>query len=181
MDREKALALVERHVANVNLVRHMLAAEVIMRRLAVHFGEDEALWALSGLLHDLDYDNTATDPARHGHVSAEMLEFTDVAPEVVHAILGHAEKVERKSRMDVALYVTDPLTGFLVACALMTADKKLASVDTGFALRRFKEKSFARGAKREQMLMCQDLGLSLEDFVTMGLESMQAIASDLGL
>jgi hypothetical protein len=180
MDREEALNLMKENVSNKNLVKHMLAVEAVMRRLAKHFGEDEEKWALTGLLHDLDYDETYDKPEIHALKTAEMLE-DKVDEEIIHAIKAHADKSERKSLLDKALYAVDPTTGFLVACALMAPGKKLSSVDTGFALRRFKEKSFARGASREQMKSCKDLGLTLEKFMALSLEAMSEISSELGL
>lgn len=181
MKREEALKLVEESVKNKNLVKHMLAAEAVMRKLAAQFGEDVEKWGLAGLLHDLDYDETCDKPEIHGLNTAKRLEELGVEEGVIQAIKAHAHKAERESQMDKALYAADPTTGFLVACALMAPGKKLASVDVGFALRRFKEKSFARGASREQMMGSAELNLSLEDFLGLCLEAMQGISEQLGL
>jgi putative nucleotidyltransferase with HDIG domain len=159
----------------------MLATEAVMRKLAEHFGEDVEKWGLAGLLHDLDYDETYDKPEIHGLNTAKRLEELGVEEEIIQAIKAHAHKAERESRMGKALYAADPTTGFLVACALMAPGKKLASVNEGFALRRFKEKSFARGANREQMRSSAELGLSLEDFMGLCLEAMQGISEQLGL
>lgn len=182
MTRDEALELVKQNVANnINLVRHMLAAEAIMRRLAQRFGEDADLWGLAGLLHDLDYDSTADKPEIHALRSADMLAGTDVPEAAVHAILAHADKAPRESPLDKALWVTDPLTGFLVAAALMTPEKRLTSVDLARAMKRFEEKAFAKGASREQMTACTDMDLSLEEFMGLGIEAMQGISDELGL
>ncbi|HEY3374985.1 MAG TPA: HD domain-containing protein [Candidatus Aquicultor sp.] len=181
MNRDTALALVKQNVKNKNLIKHMLATEAIMRALAEHFKEDVDEWGLAGLLHDLDYDETFDRPDVHGLRTAGMLEDTDVAPEVTHAILAHAVKVPIESLMDKTLYATDPLTGFLVACALMTSDKKMASTTVDFALRRFKEKAFAKGASREQMASCESFGFTLDEFIGLGIQAMTAAAGDIGL
>lgn len=181
MDRDIALRLVEEHVKNKNLIKHMLATEAIMRHLARHFSEDENEWGLAGLLHDLDYSETYDKPSIHGRRTAEMLKSTDISPKVIHAVLAHANKVPLDSLIDKAIYATDPLTGFLVACALMTPDKKMASTTVDFALRRFKEKAFAKGASREQMASCKDFGFSLEDFMALGIKAMTEISDELGL
>lgn len=162
----------------------MLAAEAVMAGLADHFGADRDKWALAGLLHDVDYDETKDDPEAHGLVSARILSEKGIDPEIIHAVKAHADKAPRVSLMDKALYCTDPLTGFLVACALLVKEpepRRLSSVDVEFALRRFKEKAFARGAGREQMLACKELGLSLDTFIAIGLSSMIAVADELGL
>lgn len=181
MQRETALNLVKEHVKNKNLIKHMLATEAIMKALARHFGENEDEWALAGLLHDLDYDETFEKPDIHGLKTAEMLDGADISGDAVHAILAHANKVPRESLMDKTLYATDPLTGFLVACALMTPEKKIAGTTVDFALRRFKEKAFAKGASREQMASCEEFGFSLENFMALGISAMSAVAADIGL
>ena len=181
MDRIEALELVKQHVKTKNLIKHMLAAEAIMRRLALHFGEDADLWGLAGLVHDVDYAQTADDPERHALVGAELVQSLEVEPAIIQAVLGHADKGPRLSLMDKALYATDPLTGLLVAAALIHPDKKLGSIDVDFVVKRFGEKSFARGADRDIISSCTEFGLELEEFLAMGLEAMQGIAGELGL
>lgn len=183
MDRQEALKLVKKEVKNRNLVKHMLAAEAVMVMLAEHFGEDKNKWALAGLLHDIDYDYTKDNPEKHSLVGGEMLKKLGVDEEIVYAVISHNEHegYERKSLLDKALYATDPLTGLIVAAALIHPDKKLASIDTQFILNRFGEKSFARGANREQIASCADIGLQLEEFVDLGLKAMKDISDELGL
>lgn len=180
MTREQAFELVNKEIKTKNLVKHCLAVEVSMRRLARHFGEDEELWGLAGLLHDLDYEKTKDDFKSHGFTTAEMLEGK-VDEKIIYAIKAHPGHVEAKSRLDIALYAVDPLTGLIVASALMHPDKKLLSIDTDFVMRRFKEKRFAAGANREQIETCEKIGLSLKEFITFVLKAMQEIHESLGL
>lgn len=183
MDRQAALELVRERIPNPNLVNHCIAAEIIMEALARHLGLPEAdvrRWALAGLLHDLDYAQTADDPERHARGAAD--ELTGVVDgEIVHAILAHARHVELKTDMDRALYAADPLTGFIVATALVRPDKSLAGVEVRSLKKRWKEKAFARGASREQMDTCTSLGMTREEFLTVALEAMQARAGEMGL
>jgi len=183
MDREQALAELKKRVQNKNLLKHMYACEAVMRRLARHFGEDEDRWGLAGLLHDIDYDETKDDPARHSKVGSEMLEKMGLPEDIVYAVKVHnsAHGLPRNSLMDKALYATDPVTGLIVAGALIRPEKKLAAVDVPFLVNRFHEKSFARGANREQIASCADLGLGLEDFLELSLEAMLGISRELGL
>src|SRR5512136_2211040 len=180
MNRTEALALVESTVTNRNLIKHMLATEACMRRLATHFGEDVELWGLTGLLHDLDYDQTAKDFPRHGLMTAEML-AGKLDEKGIYAIKAHPGHVPAVSRLDRTLYAVDPITGLIVAAALMAPEKKLANVDRDFVLRRYKEKKFAAGASREQIATCAGIGLSLEEFTGMAVEAMQGISAELGL
>jgi len=183
VDRTEALALVVERIPSPNLVNHSIAVECIMEALARHFGLCDAeveAWALAGLLHDLDYAETGEDPLRHGLITAEQLAGL-VDARIIHAILGHADKAERESLMDKALYAADPTTGFIVAAALVRPDKDLRAVEVRSLLKRWKEKAFARGASREQMDTCIDVGLTREEFLALSLAAMQARASDIGL
>ncbi len=130
ISRDEAFALVGERIPQANLVNHCVATEIIMEALAKHLGcadADIERWALTGLLHDLDYAETADDPARHGLVSAELLAGL-VDDEMMHAVLGHADKVGRETLMDHALWCADPTTGFMVAAALVRPDRDLDNV-----------------------------------------------------
>lgn len=181
MDRTEAKTLMEAAIANANLRKHMLACEACMRALAGHFNEDAEAWGLAGLLHDLDYDQTAQDFSQHGKKTVEMLKDKGLSEEILHAILAHPGHVEAASKMDQALYAVDPTTGLLVAAALMHPSKKLAGVGVPFVMKRFKEKRFAAGANREQIATCSRLGLGLEEFTGICLKAMQGAAGELGL
>ena len=180
LSREQALSLVKKHVTNRNLVKHMVAVEGVMRRLARHFDEDEETWGLAGLLHDLDYSETVDNFDQHGFRTVELLEGEDVPPEALHAIKAHPGHVTRDTRMDKALYAIDPLTGLIVAAVLMHPEKKLAALDANFVLRRFKEKRFAAGADRDQINTCSELDLKLEEFIQFGIDGMRDVAEELG-
>jgi len=181
MTRTEAFELVTSMVTNKNLIKHMLACEACMRKLAKHFNEDEERWGLVGLLHDLDYDSTCNSPEKHTLIAADILKEKGLNDEDIAAIKGHCEQAERNTKMAKALYAVDPITGLIVAATLMHPEKKLSKVDKEFILRRYKEKGFAKGANREQIAKCVDIGLSLEDFTQLCLETMTGIAGDLGL
>ena len=182
MIRDDAMALLRSHVKTRNLIKHCLACEAVLGALAPRFGGDVEQWRLAGLLHDVDYDQTLNSPETHARIGAEVLERAGLDGEVVHAVLAHADKAPRVSALDKALWCTDPLTGLIVAAALIRPEKKLAVIDAAFVLNRFKEKGFARGANREQIATCeQELGLTLEEFVAVGLAAMQGISDELGL
>lgn len=181
LTREEAYKLVKPRFSNKNLFKHVLAVEAVMRELANHLKEPEESWGLAGLLHDLDYEGTVNTPERHTLVTEEVLKPYNLPPEIIHAIKCHNNLAVRESLMDKALYAADPVTGLIVAATLMHPDKKLHSVDKEFVLRRFKEKSFARGADRGQIKSCEEMGLSLETFIDISLRGMQNISDDLGL
>ena len=172
MTREDALKLVKENMKNKNLVKHVLATEAVMRGLAKKFGEDEEKWGLAGLIHDVDYEKTVDNPSQHGLLGAQMLAGIGLDDEIVNAVRAHNDALgyDRITRMDKALYAADPVTGLIVAAALVKPSKKLADVDTEFVLKKYKEKSFARGASREQINSCEELGLTLEEFISLQLK-----------
>ncbi|MCD6472680.1 HDIG domain-containing protein [Candidatus Aerophobetes bacterium] len=181
MEREEAWKLIQAKVKNKNLKKHMLATEAIMIDLALRFGEDKEKWGLTGLLHDIDYEETSSKPTQHGIVGAALLEEKGVEGDITQAIKAHAGHSPTKTLLDKALYAVDPLTGLIVACALIHPDKKLNSIDTKFVMKRFKEKRFAAGANRDQIKTCNQLNFTLEEFIDIGLKAMQKIADKLGL
>jgi len=174
LNREEALQAVKSNVKNENLIKHMLAVEAIMRKLAVKFGEDEEEWGLAGLLHDIDVEICDNDMSLHSKKGAEMLREMGLSEAIVHAVLTHntAHGVACESLMDKSLFCGDPLTGLITAAVLVRAKS---------VRKRFKEKSFAAGANREQIALCSEIGMELGDFITLGVEAMQGIADDLGL
>ena len=183
MNREEALKLVQERIKNQNLIKHSLAVEVCMKELASYFKEDESKWVLSGLLHDIDYEETKDDPDLHSLKGAEFLESLGVEKEIVEAVKTHNEThgILPQNQMAKSLYCVDPLTGLIVAAALVLPSKKIKDLTVENVLNRFKEKSFAKGAKREVILKCSEIGLSLEEFVKICLESMKQISNELGL
>ena len=181
MDRSEALELMEPLIPDGNLRKHVYACEALMRALAGRLGGDAERWGLVGLLHDLDYVETESDPAMHSLKTAQILESKGVDAEIINAVKAHNDKAPRESQMAKAIYCADPTTGFIVACALVRPDKSLASTTVKSLKKRWKEKRFAAGASREQMATCQELGLTREEFLALALEAMQSISGILGL
>lgn len=181
MNREDALALVRQNLQNKNLVKHCLAVEACMKAMAVRLGHDPEPWGLAGILHDLDYEVTEKSPELHTTETVKMLEGKGLSAEIFHAIQAHAGKVACGNAMDWAIFSIDPLTGLIIAATLMHPAKKLKAIDLDFVKRRYKEKSFARGAKREEIEECRNLGLELDEFISICIQAMQGIDTELGL
>lgn len=181
MQRDEALVLVKEYLKNKNLIKHSLAVEACMKAAAERLGADKEKWGLAGILHDLDYEQTEKSPELHTKETAGILEEKGIPADIIYAIQAHAGQVPCKSPMDWAIYSIDPLTGLIIAAALMHPDKKLSAVDLGFIKRRYKEKSFARGADRSIIEECRNLGLELDDFISICLKAMQDIHEELGL
>jgi putative nucleotidyltransferase with HDIG domain len=191
-NRKEAHHFLHAKTGNDRLIKHMLAVEAVLRALAEKLGENPDRWGMAGLLHDVDYAmNTDASgsgrPENQGGKLVHSLEsvFAGVVDdELLHVMQSHDPEhtgITPESRWEKALYVADPVTGFIVAAALVQPDKKLASVEVRSLLKKFKAKEFARGASREQMMRCEELGLSLEEFLALSLRAMQQIHADLGL
>jgi len=179
MNRDDALALVREKTEKDTTVRHLVSVEGLMRRLGRHFGEDEDLWALAGLFHDLDQDQTHDDLARHGHQSAEWLREADVDERVANAALAHAHPEYQTDLMSKAIVHADALSGFLMACALVRPEKadgmKVSSVK-----KKLKDKAFAAGVARDDILNVKDgIGLEMDEFIALGIEGIQLVAGEL--
>ena len=150
--------------------------------IAVEFNEEE--WAIVGLLHDADYELVEKDPSRHTLVTEEKLRSHNVSDRVINGIKAHHEGVKptRDNLMESSVYAADELSGLITAVALVRPDKKLSSVTVESVMKKFPQKSFAAGAKREQILACEkELNIPLVEFVGVALKAMQGIAVDLGL
>ena len=182
ISRVESIAIVRRYVNNENLVKHMIAVGAIMRGLAIRFGEDENLWEAVGLLHDVDYEEVGQDWTKHGAVSAEIVK--DLLPDDgLFAIRAHNPQTGSlpKSRMDWSLYAADGLSGLIIAQGLMMPGRKIASVNASSLGKRMKDKSFARGVNRENILKCSEIGLQLEEFFRLGIDSMAKVAIEINL
>lgn len=184
MTREQALKLLKQNIQSQNLIKHCLAVETIMREMACCFGEDQEKWGLAGLLHDLDYEKTKDNAREHSLVTAKMLEDLGLGEDICQAVKVHNEAhgILPKTLMEKSLFVVDPLTGLIVAAALVLPSKKIIDLSLENVLNRFQQKAFARGANREIIKKSEELlGLKLEEFVKMGLEAMKKIDKELGL
>lgn len=183
MDRETALKAIRQNVKNENLVKHMLATEAIMRALARKLNQNEDEWGIAGLLHDIDVELVSNNMEQHSRLAAQLVKNMGMSDEIAHAILTHNEAHGEplQTMMDKALFCADPLTGLITAGALVRPDRKLAGVEAKSIRKRFKEKSFAAGASREQISTCSNISLDLDAFIELGLEAMKGVAGDLGL
>jgi uncharacterized protein len=184
VNRDEALGLVQERVQNENMVKHMLATEAIMGALAERLGGEPEKWRLAGLVHDLDAEETADSMESHATRTVEWLREAGLEDEeVLHAILAHnpANGSSVTTQMDRALFACDCLTGLVTAAALIRPEKQLELVTLKSLKKRFKEPSFARGARREDIMTCSELGLELDEFLGIGLTAMQEVSDELGL
>ena len=186
--RDDALAIVHEHTASDSLRKHMLAVEAAMRAYAERFGEDPERWGLAGLLHDFDYErypNAAHSPTEdHPAWGVRLLRERGYPEDVLQAILGHAtySGVARETRMARALFAVDELTGLVTATALVRPSRSVHEVDARAVRKKMKDKGFARGVSREDVVQgAAELGVDLDEHIDFVIKAMQARAGDLGL
>ena len=181
LNPETAKELLKAYVKRANLYKHCLATGAVMRALAERLGEDAELWHLVGLLHDLDVE--LTSPEEHTQRTAEILEGYGLPQYAIKAIRAHNDLsgVPREDKLSHALAAADNVTGLIVASALVLPDRKLSSLTLKSLRKRFKEKRFAAGAKRSSIMECEEIGLTLDEFLELALKAMQGIAGELGL
>lgn len=183
MRREEAWRLLCEYTQSENLRRHALAVEACMRYYARLWGEDEELWGITGLLHDLDYEQHPS-MEEHPFVGMEILRQKGYPEEVVRAVGAHADHtgIPRQTRMEHTLFACDELTGFVTAVALVRPSKKLAEVDVSAVRKKMKDKAFARAVSREELLKgAEEIGVPFEEHVQNVINAMSPIADELGL
>jgi len=184
ISRDEAMLLLKQYLKNEKLISHSIASEAIMRHLAKKLGENEHVWAIAGLLHDLDYEIVEEDPARHGDVAARILEEKGVSDVIVNVIRKHNAEglgLERETLFEHALVCAETITGLIVATALVYPDKKISAVKVKSVTKRMKTPHFARAVSRERILECEKLGFELNAFVAISLDAMAQIADQIGL
>ncbi|MEQ8674398.1 MAG: HDIG domain-containing protein [Aggregatilineales bacterium] len=186
MRREDALAIVEEFTESDSLRRHMMAVEVAMRAYAERFGGDADVWGAVGLLHDFDYEKYP-DVAVEGHpvVGSKILRERGIPEEIVRAILAHAESitgVAPESQMEKTLVAVDELTGFIIAVTLVRPSKSILDVKLKSIKKKWKDRAFAAPVNRDEIEHASDeLGVPLDEHISIVLEAMQKNAALLGL
>ena len=184
LDRSVALSLLYDHVKNEKMIFHCLASEAVMRGLAQKLGRNVESWGLAGLLHDLDVEITNADSAVHGTQTEVLLKEYDIAPEILDAIRMHNEcssGKERSTEFQHALAAGETITGLIFATTYVYPEKKLVVVKPKSVVKRMKEKMFAASVKRENILECEKIGIPIDEFAALAIESMLPIAGEIGL
>jgi predicted hydrolase (HD superfamily) len=186
--RADALAIVHEYTASDSLRKHMLAVEAAMRVYAAKFGEDPDRWGLTGLIHDYDYErwpNEAHSPTEgHPAEGVRRLRERGWPEDILQAILGHAtySGVTRETPMAKALFAVDELTGLITATALVRPSKSVHEVDARSVRKKMKDKGFARGVNREDVIVgAKELGVDLDEHVQFVIEAMKGVAAQIGL
>ena len=183
--RNDAYQLMTSHVKNENLQKHMLAVEAAMRFYARKYGEDEELWAMTGLLHDCDYEEYP-DLREHTHILAEWLREGAYDERIIYAILAHNDlnvaTNPRNNRLAHALYACDEVTGMVTATALVRPNKSIIGLEVSSVRKKMKTKGFAAGVNRDDLVKgAAELGIDLDEHIANVIQAMAGIADKLGL
>jgi putative nucleotidyltransferase with HDIG domain len=183
LTRTEAVPLLKKNLRTENLIKHSYAVEAILEDMAKRLGEDSQLWGLTGLLHDLDYDFTKSNPERHSQITVKVL--YDLLPlEAINAIKAHNYQYTAQipqTYLDKSLIAADAVSGLIIAAALVMPSKKLAEVTPKTLITKFKDKSFAAGCNRKRIELCEDMELELQMFLELSLNSLKRISDSLGL
>lgn len=188
MHRDAALALVHEHTQSDALRKHMYAVEIAMRAMAERYGGDPDAWGVVGLVHDFDYErfpNPEHAPDReHPAEGVRILAERGLSPEGQQAILGHAAYTgtPRTTPLAQALFAVDELCGFLVACALVRPSRSLADLEVSSVKKKLKDKAFARGVSREDVMTgAAELGVPLDELIGFVIAALRPHERTLGL
>jgi putative nucleotidyltransferase with HDIG domain len=184
LTEKEALTLVKKNITKRNFLYHMIAVEAIMKSVAKHLGENETLWGLTGLLHDIDYEKTEDNPQKHALLAEEILNNRNIPKEVIRAIKANNykySKIKPESTMEKALIACDSISGLLVACALVMPSKKLEQVKVNTIAKKFKDKSFARGVQRDRVLFCEKIGIPRKTLYKIALNGLMPVSHKIGL
>jgi putative nucleotidyltransferase with HDIG domain len=186
--RDQTLALMHEYTASESLRKHMIAVEAAMRAYAHKFGEDEERWGTVGLIHDFDYErfpnNAHSATEEHPSEGVRVLRAKGYPEDILEAILGHAQytNTPRQSKMAKTLFAVDELTGLITATALVRPTKSVHEVDARSVRKKMKDKAFARGVSRDDVINgAADLGVDLDEHIAFVIAAMQARSADLGL
>jgi putative nucleotidyltransferase with HDIG domain len=182
LTRDGAMALVRDHIVKESNLKHMIAVGAVMRQLALRLGEDPELWEVIGILHDVDLEE-CSGMEDHTLIARDMLRGK-VEEEVVQCIMAHNAEVTGvpvDSTPKRGLIASDAVSGLVIACALVMPSKKLADVRRESLVKKFGNRDFAKGASRERIMLCQELGLQRDVFLELALEGMKLRADEMGL
>lgn len=180
ISKNEAQNLLYSKLSDQNLRRHSLATAIIMSKLAEKFQEDTDEWFITGILHDIDLEEVNNDMDLHGLEAMKILKDYDVPDSVKQAILSHNKKAELENLLDKGLWISDPVNGLIIATALMMPDKKISSVKLKSLKKKFKSNNFAASVDRDQISYCENLDISLDDFLGLALNALGEKEQELG-
>jgi putative nucleotidyltransferase with HDIG domain len=184
--REEALALLRKHNTDESHIKHALAVEGTMRHFARKMGGDEELWGVVGILHDIDWEKTMSEPARHCNLAPELLREAGVDESVIHAVQSHGwgicSDAEPENDMEKTLFTIDELTGLVITAGLVRPSKSLSDLEVKSVKKKWKDKTFARGVDRDVIQKgAEIMGMPLDEIIENTILAMRPIEKEIGL
>ena len=183
INRDEAIIWLNKYLFDDKLVKHSYAVEAIMGNIAEYLDKDIEFWKLVGLLHDLDYEYTKGNPENHSQITSQLLDGL-LPEEGINAIKAHNylySKYIPASTIDKSLIAADAVSGLIIASALVMPSKKLKDVKIESLIKKFNDKTFAKGCDRKRIGLCLDVGIEVEKFLDLSLIALQLISDELNL
>jgi len=183
VSREDAWQLVTEWVSSESLRKHLLGVEAGMRAYARKWDEDEELYAITGLVHDLDYERYPDLETGHPRYALKELEDRGYPQEVIDAVAGYADflGVPRETLMAKTLYAVDELSGFIAACALVRPTG-IEGMKPKSVKKKLKQPSFAAAVNRDEVHRgIEELGVDQDEHIALIIEALAERSDELGL
>lgn len=190
LNYEQANGLLDKHIQDPIVKLHCVESEAIMRDLAKHFNEPEEEWGIIGLLHDIDWDLTKNDPTEHCIKAQDLLREAGATDFLIESVVSHCyghdlvpklKEFKRSTKVQYCLVAAETLTGLIIASALIMPERKLRTLSLESLKKKFNNLKFAAKCNRELIKECELAGIALDDFLALGLKSLQNISDKLGL
>ena len=184
--REQAIELVKKYNKEESHIHHAIAVENAMRHFAKLYGEDEDLWGIAGLLHDIDWEMTSQTPEKHCHVAPDLLREAGVDENIIHAVQSHGfgicTDVEPANNLEKTLFTIDELTGLIITAGLVRPSKSLADLELKSVKKKWKDKAFARGVNREIIKQgAERMDMPLDDVINETIIALRPVEKEIGM
>ncbi len=183
---EQAINLLKEYNHEISHIHHARAVEYTMKHFAKIYNEDENLWGVVGILHDIDWELTQSTPERHCHVAPELLRKADIDENIIHAVQSHGygicTDVEPQNNLERVLFTIDELTGLIITAGLVRPSKSLNDLELKSVKKKWKDKAFARGVNREIIKNgAEKLGMPLDDVINETIKALRPVEKEIGL
>ena len=184
--REQALELVKKYNKEESHIHHAIAVENAMRHFAKLYNEDEDLWGVAGLLHDIDWEMTSETPEKHCNVAPDLLREAGVDENIIHAVQSHGfgicSDVEPSNNLEKTLFTIDELTGLIITAGLVRPSKSLADLELKSVKKKWKDKAFARGVNREIIKQgAERMNMPLDDVINETIIALRPVEKEIGM
>ncbi|PYG85904.1 putative nucleotidyltransferase with HDIG domain [Ruminiclostridium sufflavum DSM 19573] len=179
MTRDEALEELKIRLSDGYMLQHSIVSEAIMKQFALYFNDDIDIWAMAGLLHDIDYERTIDNPVLHGAVAADILENLNLDRTIIYSVQAHndLQELPRNRKMDKVLYLTDFFTDYIIECAYRLPNRKISDVSAEAVYKMVCEGTRS-GAWSCNITYMQELGLTAEKFIETAIRAVQEISKE---